>query len=156
VKNKAGFLLIIAIGACFICGCVTQSHPTIPSKDNLTDSQKKVSTDLLQLLEIITLPSGITHDVLERQMEKSHQLMWVDENGTKTNEKSNAHTLVYVYIKTRDTPDLIPLKAIVWNITDIDSSNNLVVAWVDTNNLIDLASLDSVQSIRTVTPPITN
>ena len=82
--------------------------------------------------------------------------MWVDENGTKTDEKSKVHTLVYVYIKTRDTPSLITLQANVWNITDTDSSNNLVVAWVDTSNLINLASLDSVQSIRTVTPPMTN
>lgn len=155
MKNLAGLLLTVFIGACFFCGCITQSQPTIQSKDNLTDAQKKVSTDLLQLTDIIYIPSGITRDVLEQQMEKDNQLIRVDENGTKTNEKSNAHKLVYVYIKTRDNTDLTLLKTNVWNITDTDSHNNLVVAWVDTNNLINLASLDSVQSIRTVTPPMT-
>ena len=147
--------MIIAIGACFICGCVTQSHQTIPSKDNLTEAQKKISTDLLQLAGIINLPSGITRDSLEQQMEKNHQLIWIDENGTITDEKSTAHALVYVYIKTLDTPDLPLLKTKVWNITDTDPANKLVVAWVDTNNLFSLASLDSVQSVRTVTPPMT-
>jgi hypothetical protein len=155
VKNKAGFLLIVVIGACFFCGCITQSQPMIPSKANLTDSQKKLSTDLLQLLDIIKLPSGITQDLLINQMEKDNQLIWIDENGMQTNEKSNANKMVYVYIKTSDNSDLTYLKSVVWNITDTDSANNLVVAWVDTNNLINLASLDSVQSIRTVTPPMT-
>lgn len=155
MKNKVYFLLILAIGACFLCGCVNKSQPVIPPKDNLTDTQKKLSTDLLELIGIINLPSGTTRDVLEQQMEKDHQLIWVDENGTKTNEKSSAHRLVYVYIRTRDNTNLTSLKTNVWNITDADSAHNLVVAWVDTNNLINLASLDSVQSIRTVTPPMT-
>jgi hypothetical protein len=153
--SKAVFLLIFVIGACFFCGCVNQSQPIIPPNDNLTDAKKKLSTDLLQLTGIIKLPERMTRDDLEQLMEKDHQLIWVDENGNETDEKSKSHKLVYIYIKTRDNTDLNVLKTIVWNITDTDSANNLVVAWVDTDNLVSLASLDSVQSIQTVTPPMT-
>ena len=137
--------------ACFFCGCVHPSQPAIPSKDNLTIAQKKISTDLLQLMDIIHLPSGITRDVLDQQMEEDHRLICVDEKGIKTNEQPNSHTLVYVYIEIRENVDLSPLKTNVWNITDTGFTGNLVVAWGDTSNLINPASPDSVQSMTCTT-----
>jgi len=127
---------------------------SIVSKNNFTDAQKKLSTDLLQLIGVINLPDGISRNMLEQQMNQNRQLKWVDDSGATINE-TTGHKLVYVYITTGKNTNESLIKASVWNITDIDPANNLVVAWVDTNNLINLASLESVQSIQTVTPPMT-
>lgn len=68
------------------------------------------------------------------------------------NNKENQ--LVYVYITTREGADPAVINPYVSNITNTDPANHLFVAWMNVNNLTALASLDSVQSIRTVTPPI--
>jgi hypothetical protein len=121
-------------------------NSTLLSKDNLTQTQKKISTDLLQLTDSRYLPVGMTRDALELQMEQNHQLTHVAQTG---------ETLVYVYIQTSASADTTPINSSVWNVTNSDPANHLVVAWVDVSNLINLASLESVQSIQTVTPPIT-
>jgi len=91
------------------------------SKDNITEAQKKLSTDLLQLIG--------------------------SDNKTE-------NQLVYVYITTRERADSALINQYIWNITNTDPANHLVVAWINVDNLTVLASLDSVQSIRTVTSPI--
>jgi len=120
-------------------------NSTLLSKDNLTPAQKKISTDLLQLTDSRYLPAGMSKDTLERQMEQNHQLTHVAETG---------ETLVYVYIQTSDSADSTLLNSFVWNVTNSDPAHHLVVAWVDTSDLINLASLESVQSIKTVSPPV--
>ena len=123
-----------------------QENSTLFSKDNLTPAQKKISTDLLQLTDSRYLPAGMTRDALERQMEQNHQLTHVAETG---------ETLVYVYIQTSASADTTTINSSVWNVTNSDPANHLVVAWVDISNLINLASFESVQSIQTVSPPVT-
>jgi hypothetical protein len=118
---------------------------TLVLKDNLTPTQKKISTDLLQLTDNRYMPSGMTKDTLERQMEQNHQL---------THETETGKTLVYVYIQMNASDDITSLNSFVWNVTDRDPANHLVVAWVNINDLINLASLESVQFIRTVSPPV--
>ena len=160
------------MGVCFICGCVNQSQSTVPqspfickegencskqnvsviSKDNLSDAKKKLSTDLLLLTGSIDFSTGMNRDALEQQMKQYHQLMWLDSTGSKTENKTD-YQVVYVYIKTREKIDAGILVPYVWNITNADPANQLVVAWVNVTNLTTLASLDSVQSIQTVIPP---
>ena len=53
-----------------------------------------------------------------------------------------------------ENTDITNINSFVWNISNTDPVNHLVVAWVDINNLINLASLDSVGSIQTVSPPV--
>jgi len=92
------------------------------------------------------LPAGMTRAALEQQMEQRHQLTHVA--GTE-------ETLVYVYVQTAGTANTALLAPYVWNITNSDPGNSLVVAWVDATNLEKLALLESVRSIRTVSPPST-
>jgi hypothetical protein len=174
MKNEI-FLMIVVIGVCFICGCVNQSQSIVPpkdqsllickdglncskqnvsviSKDNLSSAEKKLSTDLLLLTGSIDFSGGMNRDALEQQMHQQHQLMWLDSTGSKTENKTD-HSVVYVYIKTREKIDAGLLDPYVWNIANADPANQLVVAWVNVNNLTTLASLDSVQLIQTVMPP---
>jgi hypothetical protein len=178
VKKDVVFLTIAVIGICFIGGCVNQSQSIIPSKDpslfickegqdcskqnvsilskvNLSNAEKKVSTDLLQLSGRINFPTGMTRDALEQQMKQDHQLMWIDITGSKTENKTD-YPVVYVYIKTREKIDPRFLDPYVWNITNADPANQLVVAWVNVSDLTALASLDPVLSIQTVIPPLTS
>jgi hypothetical protein len=132
-----------------ICSSGQECRPingTPLSKDNLSTAQKKLSTDLLQLTDSRYLPIGMTPDALELQMEQNHQVTHVAETGD---------TLVYVYIKTSENADTANINAFVWNVTDTDPVNHLVVAWMDVNNLTRLASFDFVESIKSVSPPLT-
>ena len=178
VKKDVIFLMIAVIGICFIGGCVSQSQSIVPSKDqslfickdgqdcskqhvsiiskaNLSNAEKKLSTDLLQLSGSINFPTGMNRDALEQQMKQDHQLMWIDDTGSKTENKTD-YPVVYVYINTREKIDTGLLDPYVWNITNADPANQLVVAWVNVSNLTTLASLDSVLSIQTVIPPMTS
>ena len=135
--------------------CSLQSTPD-SSKENLTAAQKKMSTDLLQLIGVLGLPSEMTRDAFEQQMKRARQLKWVDENGATTNDTRTGQKLVYVYVKTRERSDPNAVIPYVWNISNSDPTNAIIVAWVEPDNLLKLASLESVQSIQTVLPPITN
>jgi len=170
--------VIIIIGFCLFCGCLNspQSPPplkdqspfickegqncskqniSVISKDNLSNAEKKLSTDLLLLTGSIDFPTGMTRDTLEQQMKQDHQLIWIDITGSKTENKTD-NAVVYVYIKNGEKIDADLLYPFFWNVTNVDPANQLVVAWVNVNNLTTLASLDSVLSIQTVVPPITS
>jgi hypothetical protein len=129
--------------------CVSQPSRFPIAKENLTLAQQKLTTDLLQLIDTGFLPPGLSLEELECQMEQNHQLIHVSD------QEGNQHTLVYVYITTNGAPDMNSIRAAMWNVTDVDLTNHLVVAWVDVRNLTYLTSFDSVQSIQTVVPPIT-
>ena len=133
-------------GTCCPVGGYESGNSTPPTKVNLTPAQEKISTDLLQLEGVRDLPMGVTQADLERQMEQNHQLTRVAGTG---------ETLVYVYIQMNDRAGTTSLDIPVWNETNSDPASHLVVAWVDATKLENLASLESVRSIRTVTPPVT-
>lgn len=124
------------------------------TKPELTKAQEKLSTDLLQLSDARFLPPGLTMSDLEQQMNQNHQLMWVDEKGSISNNETGS-PVVYVYIKTFENVNASSLSPSLVEITGSDPTNNLIVAWVSINNLISLASLDAVRLIQTVIPPIT-
>jgi hypothetical protein len=149
-----GVVILIAMKPTPVFGNQTILPPAITrsitpiSRENLTSAQKKLSTDLLQLTEPEFLPPLLSLETLEHQMEQNHQLVRITVDGTQ-------RTLVYVYISTTEHADLDIIRAEAWNVTDVDAANHLVVAWVDMENLTNLASFDTVRSIRTVMPPIT-
>jgi hypothetical protein len=125
--------------------CQRGNVTTLP-KENLSTAQKKLSPDLLPLTDSRDLPIGMTPDAQELQMEQNPQLIHVAGTG---------NTLVYVYSKTSENADITPINSFVWNVTNTDPANHLVVAGVDVNYLINLASLASVQLIQSVSPPVT-
>jgi hypothetical protein len=135
--------------------CVQQVTPDF-SKGNLTDAQKKISTDLLQLIGIFSLPSGLTQNAFEQQMIQAGQIKWVDNTGAITNDTKTGRKVVNVYIKTTNNPPQYLLNPYIWNVSNADPANALIVAWVEPDNLLKLASLDTVQSIRTIMPPVNN
>ncbi|NQT24380.1 S8 family serine peptidase [candidate division KSB1 bacterium] len=61
---------------------------------------------------------------------------------------------VYVYIKLQPAAQISQIESLASRVTDVDTKNSLVVAWVEVDKLEKIASLDAVKSIRTVMPPI--
>ena len=121
-------------------------------KLELTESQKKLSTDLLQLIDKKFIPKGTT---LENHIEsmKGLKQFQSDQTGTLSiNEVKKSK--VYVYIKFQPDARIDLVETLANEITDVDSKNAMVVAWVEVGNLEKIASLEGVRTIRTVMPPI--
>jgi hypothetical protein len=122
-------------------------------KSNLTEGQKKLSTDLLQLVDSSFLPPGQTTENLELQMESLEQLRPAGSVSGKADGEV-AGDLVYVYVYLKPPAETRDIEPYVWEITDRDEGNHLAVAWVEVKHLETLASQEAVRTIRTVMPPL--
>ena len=122
-------------------------------KSNLTDAQKKLSTDLLQLVNSSFLPEGQNRETLEMQMERLGQFRPAS-SVSSTSDGRVAGELVYVYVYLKPPAGTRTIEPFVWEVTDRDEKNHLAVAWVGVKDLETLASLDAVRTIRTVMPPL--
>lgn len=121
-------------------------------KSNMTYGQKKLSTDILELLDSKFLPSGQSRDNLINTMTGLKQYTpanTVSKNGTMNDE------MVYVYIYLVPTVSTHVIDAYAWDVTDRDENNHIAVAWIELKNIDALSSLPEVNSIQTVTPPMT-
>ena len=120
-------LMVFAVSVFIVHGS------TGTDKYNMTEAEKKLSTDLIKLLEATKYQSS-----------------------TETVVNSDGSDLVYVYVylyKGNNTSNIEPL---VQEITDWDKENSVAVARVSINELETLASLKEVKNIRTVIPPVVN
>ena len=70
---------------------------------------------------------------------------------SKNNQTNKNSICVYIYLK--QSANLKFIETYVNEITKKDEKKNIVVGWVYQNNLKNLASLDSVCTIREVVPP---
>ena len=153
-------LNLFVFGCLFTQGKIQNSNVIfhIPSvrviKENLTSSQQKLGTDLLQLANQKYLPEGLTLQSVAGSMKKLNQFSY---KGTGT---LNAETIgegeVYVYIYLESGVLAETLDSLVTKITDIDKRNHIVVAWVKVKDLENLASLTGVKNVQSVTPPVIN
>ena len=122
-------------------------------KSNLTGAQKKLSTDLLQLLDSTFLPYGQDKETLEIQMKRLGQFRPASSVSIATDGRG-VGDMVYVYIYLKPHAETLTIEPYVWEVTDRDEENHLAVAWVEVNDLETLASHEEVRTIRTVMPPI--
>jgi hypothetical protein len=111
------------------------------AKSNLTDAQKKLSTDLLQLLNSGIHPYRQNGEALETRMKRLKQFR-------PANDDRVVGDLVYVYVHLESLAGTQTIEPYVWEITDMDEENHLAVAWVEVNDLETLASLAEVRTIR--------
>ncbi|MCK4476729.1 MAG: S8 family serine peptidase [Methanophagales archaeon] len=122
-------------------------------KSNLTDAQKKLSTNLLQLLDSSFIPEGQDRETLKMEMENLGQFRPAS-SVSPTSDGRVAGDLVYVYVYLKPLAGTQTIKPYVWEVTDRDEENHLAVAWVEVKDLEILASLEAVRTIRTVMPPL--
>ncbi len=141
-------------------GTVTFTETAVPGKDapDLSDvsakkekaprskAQKKLATQLLQLVDSEMLPKGTSKDNALRQMAKRKQV-------TFGKTKSAGSASAQVYIKLQKDADIGAISALA-KIKGQDLKNNLVVASVPVDQLEALAELDSVAAVQSVLPPV--
>jgi hypothetical protein len=122
------------------------------AKAYMTTSQEKIGSDLLQLIDQRFLPQGTSLQSHAETMKNLKQLRSKQATGFSAESVKEAEVYVYIHLAPDgQTETVTPL---VSNITDIDESNHLVVAWVKVKNLDSLASLNAVKTVRSVVPPI--
>ncbi len=125
-------------------------------KKNQTKTQKKLSDNLLLLIDDKYPIKIQTHEQIKAQMKKAKQLIPAEEAASYLNimqqsfNALNDQVKVEIYVKPSVTTQIV--EPYVTKIIGRDEEWHLVVAWVDINNLESLASLDGVSVIRTVEP----
>ena len=134
----------------------TDSQPDISDAmdivESMSASERKLSSNLLQLTDSKYLPDEITQNEIINQMKEQGQIKEKPvTNGTDGH--SSAYN-VYVYIKLEKGCDPDILSQYVSQVINQDIKNRLVVVWTDINSLENIASLSEVQSIREVTSPV--
>jgi PGF-pre-PGF domain-containing protein len=119
-------------------------------KYNITESQQKISADLLKLIDDTTASQSSlnslsnTNDLQSPNFIPANTANGLDED------------LVYVYVYLKKHSSIEVIKPFVQEITDLDEENSVAVVWISVNKLEELASLEEVRNIRTVLPPIIN
>jgi len=121
-------------------------------KANLAPSLRKLSTDLLQLLNPEFLPRSTTIQQHSETM-KSLKQFKPDEKAVNF-EESVMEGIVYVYVYLFDGYSTHTIDGIVEEVISRDENNNMAIAWVKVKKLKTLATLQAVRTIRTVMPPI--
>ncbi|NYT06530.1 MAG: S8 family serine peptidase, partial [Methanomicrobiales archaeon] len=121
-------------------------------RDDLSAAQKKLSTDLLGLVDARFLPPGVTTAEQKVLMAQQRQYASLGQEviafgGITPPEQ------VHVYISLREGADPRVLAPYARAVNTCGSSGRMVAAWVNLALLEVLAGRDDVLSIDTVTPP---
>ena len=112
-------------------------------KANLSESKKKLSTDLLRLIDDNFLLPAQDRVQVVSQMKELKQFIAKENND-----------LVYVYIKLNSSVQTSVIDSLVWEVTDRDEKNHLAVALVEVDKLEALTSLNDVKKISAVLQPV--
>jgi len=125
-------------------------------KNNLTASQKKLTTSLLLASDPSVLPGdNYTHDIQLSLITKTPSPDSPTVIPSKTAQDLSGE-LIYVYIHVLPGNSTQLVDVYVSEVTDRDEEHNLVVAWVDRRSLGAVASLECVRTIEEVIPPVVN
>ena len=120
---------------------------------NLSEAQQKMSTNLLQITDVLSLPQGLSKNTLVNQMIEQKQLR---DKPVSNGIESGSALEAYVYISLNEGASIDSIKPFVAKLVSKDISYGLVAAWVEATSLDDLAELKAVKSIREVMQPIVN
>ncbi|MDD4238765.1 MAG: S8 family serine peptidase [Desulfotomaculaceae bacterium] len=124
-------------------------------KAKLKASQRKLSTDLLKLVNVDFILPGQNKEELKKQMQSLKQLrLSATVNRSVYGAIDNELVYVYIYLKSPAGTNVIDSYA--HEVTNRDEENHVAVAWVEINRLDTMANLDSVRFIQTVLPPMCN
>jgi len=140
----------------------TTAKPVMQQKSLSPAVQRKISTNLLYIIDSSVPETGISRDEVQNQMETEGKLMTVtQESGSAKSglraaaAAEPAANLVLVYIDLVPSAPTSAVDAYVSSVTERNEQDHSVVAWMNINNLDTLASLDAVSNVRTAEPSVT-
>lgn len=131
-------LVIIALLSLHMISCVNAEKPEFSSENIKT----KLSSDLLQILNISYCPPGKTPEDLIKGMQVLGQVRF--------NDTGEPQVHITVIVNSGKNSDIItPF------ITDpvTDNSYSIITGWISLENLTSIAELDEVKNIRPIFPP---
>lgn len=118
-------------------------------KSNLTEAEKKLSTDLLGLVKINTPQSSSEPVIISSGFQSSNFIPADPAKGV-------SEDLVHVYVHLNEGSNIDIIQPFVQEITGRDEENSVASAWISVGRLEELASMEEVRNIRTVVPPVIN
>ena len=141
------------------------TKPVVQQKSLDPSVQRKISTNLLYIIDSNAPQTGLSRDAVQNQMETEGKLKSVMQTSSSSKNQglrtlaaaatTQASNLVLVYIDLVPTASTTVVDAYVSSVTERNDQDHSVVAWVDINKLDVLASLDVVSNIRTAEPSVT-
>ncbi|MDD1725002.1 MAG: S8 family serine peptidase [Methanospirillum sp.] len=133
----SGLILVAAISCQAVWICQGDASPS-PEKD----WKSKVSSDLLQIMNLASCPPGQTPDDMVNEMEEVGQVR----------RNAGGDWLAHVSLTLREGMNGIDILSYVTD-ADTDESYHLVTGWVSGENLSLIAEKEAVQAVRPVFPP---
>ena len=129
----------------------------ITQKGNLTPGEMKLSTALLLESRGSSDSSALNpQDSGSGLITKTIPVQGTSAALNSEPEKVPSGNLVYVYISTQPGYSTHIVDSLVADVTDRDEDNHLAAGWVDIQNLLAVAGLEGVRTIREVIPPVVN
>jgi len=147
-----------------------EGQQTVYSRETLSPAQKKLSSDLLQLIDEHYLSGEESPETLRARMVKLGQLSQADpfsrrvvfsgenpenaagseENASESSSYPDEKVYVYVYLEPFANSSILEGYC---EVADRDEENHIAVAWVQLESLEALVSIPEVRNIQTVLPP---
>jgi hypothetical protein len=128
-------------------------------KDNMTEWQRKLPTQLLQIIDPNFPKTGNTPEEVKALMSKRYQLLYADEAIRQFDIQNTSSQPVgdhiYVRIYRNSSASMQILDSYITKINDRDPKG-AIVAWVDLNKIEKVASLQEVTGVDIVIPGETN
>jgi hypothetical protein len=123
-------------------------------KRNLTPARKKLSSDLLPLIDSRFLPEGRDLDSYKGEMKKDKHFLPEGEADFVKGKKFGE--MAYVYVDMKYGPTLQDDDSLVCKVTDRDEARRSMAAWVEVKKLEKLAASNRIREIHSVVPPVLN
>lgn len=140
---------------------VSVKSPAIPAKALAPSVQRKISTNLLYILDSDIPEKGMSRGQAADAMKASGQIKTVvlESAAGQWAGKSETAQLVtnqiFVYVDIDPSASTSVVDSYFQNMTSRNEQEHYVAGWVDVNSVDPIASLDAVSNIRPGEPSIT-
>ncbi|MCM1566481.1 MAG: fibronectin type III domain-containing protein, partial [Dehalobacter sp.] len=149
-------LILLLIGNSLPAKAVEQVNKvTYSKKYYLQESHKKISSDLLKLIDEQYRTNKETKEQVKSSIKNMKALIKAEDSSSYGLNKSN-DDLVYVYIRVNDNESTHIIDNYANKVKNRDEKNHVITAWVEVNKINVIASLEGVRSVNTVLPPQVN
>ncbi len=126
--------------------------PFLSYKENMTFSQKKLPTQILEIIDPNAPHSGMTRDEIRASLILDENLIPAEDVFTKLGISQPTGDLIKVTIHQNASISTHTVDSYVVRI--LYKSDNVLAAWVDLNTIEKIAYLDEVKYIDLIGPPL--
>lgn len=123
-------------------------------KASLNNAKKKLSTDLLQIIDDEFLPQSKSMEEAKNDMMDLDQITPASAIPKNSKKQIAAPTETsFVYIHLNPGAALSTVQNLIWEVVNYDPTKNILAAYVEVNKLETIGANPAVKQIRSVLPP---